>query len=600
MLLPKVMKSVDENAAWLVERGSTKQVSLLLWSYATLGHPCPKLMQAVTEQASTFLAKANTYDISILAWSFATLACNNNINDSVSASGARALLREIDTNHATRIVYEGSTQDIANTAWAFGKLLPSSSSSPPPALFSLMNESASKIVSLGKTHEISNVMWAFATLDIPAGKLIKEIDGCADDVLTQDSASPQAVSNIAWSIATLSGAAARNPAPNVFSQIDIRAQLLLASGNSQDLSNALWAFATLGRPSPALFKLAKSRAGYLARVGTAQELSNLAWAFASLNVPAYTLFEMINKKASMLVKSGTTQTISNAVWSFGRLQYDGEELFAAVDADAERLIGEGTAQEVSNTAVAFAILNQSAGNFFDVLEKHVDAFLEKSASEQAVTNVLWSLAVLDQLQSREETLVRKLWERSMLTPPKGLSSDALVQLVQVEAYARAHSVELGEVPPQLRERMESVAKSVKSHSSESGKAYSTLLRSMGFKHESEVSPFEDGKGSLMAIDLACRERKIAVEYDGRVHYLSSGKENGKTVAKRKMLERLGWSVVNIKFTDEMFLAGMLKDREKKPDMSSPAQPALPQEQMTQAKKIYLRKKMAEVGITLNV
>ena len=51
--------------------------------------------------------------------------------------------------------------------------------------------------------------------------------------------------------------------------------------------------------------------------------------------------------------------------------------------------------------------------------------------------------------------------------------------------------------------------------------------------------------------MACRELNVAVECDGKCNFLTElepgakenfGKENGRTLAKRSLLEKLGWKV----------------------------------------------------------
>ena len=70
-----------------------------------------------------------------------------------------------------------------------------------------------------------------------------------------------------------------------------------------------------------------------------------------------------------------------------------------------------------------------------------------------------------------------------------------------------------------------------------------LLNEVGFHHECEVSPDSSISGGMLAIDFACPERMIAIEFDGPWHYLKavgSGEltciENGATKAKRRYLE----------------------------------------------------------------
>ena len=77
--------------------------------------------------------------------------------------------------------------------------------------------------------------------------------------------------------------------------------------------------------------------------------------------------------------------------------------------------------------------------------------------------------------------------------------------------------------------------------SRSSKEVSQLLNEIGFHHQCEVSPDSSISGGMLAIDFACPERMIAIEFDGPWHYLKavgSGKltctENGATKAKRRL------------------------------------------------------------------
>jgi len=90
--------------------------------------------------------------------------------------------------------------------------------------------------------------------------------------------------------------------------------------------------------------------------------------------------------------------------------------------------------------------------------------------------------------------------------------------------------------------------------SRSFKEVSQLLKEVGFHHECEVSPDSSIPSGMLAIDFACPEQKIAIEFDGPSHFLKlvgSGElsctENGPTKAKRRSLEQLGWTVVNIDY-----------------------------------------------------
>lgn len=66
-------------------------------------------------------------------------------------------------------------------------------------------------------------------------------------------------------------------------------------------------------------------------------------------------------------------------------------------------------------------------------------------------------------------------------------------------------------------------------------------------------PFPYG---LLAIDMACTKRKIAIEFDGPSHFLKelkTGKltrvEDGAIKSKRRYLQKLGWTVINLDYRD---------------------------------------------------
>jgi hypothetical protein len=91
-------------------------------------------------------------------------------------------------------------------------------------------------------------------------------------------------------------------------------------------------------------------------------------------------------------------------------------------------------------------------------------------------------------------------------------------------------------------------------SSRSQEEMSALLEELGFVHEIEFSPFLNRPfvPGLLVIDAACKDRMIAIEFDGPTHFLrdvhtdhEKGRiENGLTQAKRRFLARLGWTVIN--------------------------------------------------------
>jgi hypothetical protein len=331
----------------------------------------------------------------------------------------------------------------------------------------------------------------------------------------------------------------------IMDAVEANAEWLVSNENPQAIANTAWAFAKLNTPAPALLRKIEERASSLVDNGKPQEIAMTAWAFAALDTPAPALFEKIEKRASFMVENGNPQDIAMTAWAFAKLRHDAPALFSAVDSRSQFLIDKGKTKEISNTAWAFAELAISPASFFALLESRADEFLI-SADSHAICNVCWSLANLD-LARDYERLVQSLWGVAMRTDATKYSVEELTQLVQTELHARSSGVELTpSVPPDLRLRMVEAVELADVAETAWEEKYSALLTELGFDHRRELCLSREA-GDVLSIDMACPVRKIAVEYDGPARYLSSGRENGRTVAKRRLLERLGWKVVNISY-----------------------------------------------------
>ena len=155
-------------------------------------------------------------------------------------------------------------------------------------------------------------------------------------------------------------------------------------------------------------------------------------------------------------------------------------------------------------------------------------------------------------------MLAKLWDRAieLFASDVDFIDEELQQLSQTLIFAEADGIKVPQMPQRMAKRMELVRNSVDESVSHSSKQVSQLLHEIGFHHECEVSPDGSISGGMLAIDFACPEQKIAIEYDGPSHFLKavgSGKltctESGATKAKRRYLEQLGWKVINIDYRD---------------------------------------------------
>jgi hypothetical protein len=476
--------------------GDARAVSNIVHALAKMqatGDDVNFIMQAVEANAEWLVGNQNTQEIANTAWAFAKLH-----------APAPALFKKIEAR-ASYIVENGDPQEIANTAWAFAKLNTSA-----PILFAKIEERASFLVENGKTQEVANTAWAFATLQAPGPTLFKKIEERAIFIVMN--AKPQETAMLAWAFALYS-----NHASSLFEKIS----------------------------APTLFKKIEERASYLVENGNPHSIANTAWAFAKLNTPAPILFDLIEERAPDIIVHANSEEMALLMLAFAKKQHAAPALCFEVDSRSEFFIHTGTHQNIASTAMAFAELGILPISFFGCLEESADKFLE-SASQQSVCNTCWSLAVLD-LARAHEPLLQLLWGKAMKIDAAVFTDDNLSQLVQTKLHARSSGVELSPPePPALRLRMAEAAEVTDSIEGIQESEYSALLTEMGFRHERQVCPWKEA-GRMFAIDIACPVRKIAVELDGGFHFLNSGRENGRTVAKRRLLESSGWKVVNIPY-----------------------------------------------------
>jgi very-short-patch-repair endonuclease len=473
----------------------------------------------------------------------------------------------------------GRPREVANIVHALGKLR-----QPVKPILELVDANAEWLVSNATPQEIANVAWAFATLKHPAPSLISRIEAAPEVFVA--SAKPQEISNLAWAFATLNA-----PAPNLFSLVDRDASSsLVATGKPQEIANTAWAFATLNIPAPTLMAHIDASATSFVANAKAVDVSNVTWACATLDNPVPSLFKAVDVNSPLLFKHSSEQAISNTAWACAHFRYDATLFFSTVDSRSESLVCEGTSQAISNVMSAFAELNMPQESFLVHLERNSAKFLSR-AKAQEVVNVCWALVTLD-LAEQHGALLRKCWARAIeiWDADRGLNLMDLRQLIHVELHAKVSDFDLlVPVPPALREKMRKAAnKDPKPISTNFNREISKALTELGFQHGREIPVFEKQIGKkMLRVDIACSKTQVAVECDGPHHFLSSGRETGRTAAKRRLLELMGWRVVNISYKDNTMLDSpkFVEANKKFGDRK-------------ELRRLYLRKKLEKIGVFL--
>jgi len=127
---------------------------------------------------------------------------------------------------------------------------------------------------------------------------------------------PQDISNIMWAFATLELEA--EPLKELVSLLAAQALSVHRDFNPQSISNTLWAFATLGlQPGSNLVSAMTARAVMMQYDFNPQAIGNTLWALATLGLkPSKHLEEALSEQALVVQNEFNTQNISNTLWAF--------------------------------------------------------------------------------------------------------------------------------------------------------------------------------------------------------------------------------------------------------------------------------------------
>jgi hypothetical protein len=446
-------------------------------------------------------------------------------------------------------------QGIANIVHAIGKMQLKSNSSRRILEFVARQDNAHAIIVMkGDPQAVANICWAMAKLG--RSDIFPSFMGILEDQVHWfvKEGNPQDVANIASACAKLGV-----PSPKLFAEIDNQSSWLVKAGNPQTVANTAWACATLGFPSPNLFLEIENQSSWIVKEGSPQAIANTAWACATVGFSSPKLLSAVESRSSWIVTEGNPQDVANIAWASAKMGFQSPKLFSEIEKQSAWIVKEagksGNMQGIATIAFSFATLGYASEEIFGSLRvgQLVPKLIEES-NPQAVVNICFSFAILD-LANNHETEFRLLWAKAISLDRNVLPLEGRRQLFQAHAFVTASGVESLEAPP-LLETDDSVAGESNAQNEVSG-----LLDELGFQHEVEVSPLTKKNmlplpRRMLAIDMACRKRMVAIEFDGPSHFLrevGSGKvleiENGATKAKRRFLERLGWKVVNIRYFD---------------------------------------------------
>ena len=215
---------------------------------------------------------------------------------------------------------------------------------------------------------------------------------------------------------------------------------------------------------------------------------------------------------------------------------------------------------MSNTCWAFATAGHEAKNLFKAVAAQRER-IARDGNEQDVANTLWSFAIAGCLDEGRD-LVEKLWNRAC-DGRLQFKYENLQQLALLYTAAQIEgpNINLERPPESLLGQIEAALAKSDVTDSRSHKEVSDTLTKLNIDHEMEVSPFESSNvtfntSTMLNIDIVIstkvENKNIAIELNGPSHYVQSkgiDVESGKTKFKRRLLEKLNFTLVSIYWDD---------------------------------------------------
>jgi hypothetical protein len=452
---------------------------------------------------------------------------------------AMEIVRLLDTEENAQWMFEnGTLQHISNCMWAFAKLGIKS-----PILFGLLDQNAERLVKEGQTQSIANCLWACGKLGIHSPKLF-ELAEQDTGWLSHAGDASQGIAASIWACGQLG-----IKSPNLFKFLDQHAVSVTVCPNL--FSNCIEACGIVGMKAPNLFRVLEQKADWLWDRGTPQTFTRAIRGCGLLGINSPRLFELLEQKSDFFLEHANASEVATCFWACAKIGVITPNLMELLAQRVEWLVDTGNPQDIAMCAWALSILGSHSPALFSALDANRTRFLLDS-NAQDLCNMCFAMAVHGPFVSRREDILAVFWNWLLDTQIADMPIDGLKQVLYIEAFAAASGVQLAKPSLGLRKQLDQVQ--FTTESSTFTDKVSEALGAIGFSHGRDVSPFQSTPG-LLSIDVACADRMIAIECDGPSHYLSvigdplRRVENGPTKAKRRLLQQLGWQVINLNWEE---------------------------------------------------
>ena len=562
-----------------IARGGTPQaISNVIWALAKCGHRARALAGEIEkEEVAERLVRQGTHQaIRNTMWGLATMGIK-----------APVLARAIDTKGAPKLFLEGTSQDVATVLWAMAKL---EHKAPELASGIEREEVAQKLTREGSSQEIATIMWAMARLGYKAKLLAIKIERkpVVGEFLAMEG-KPQEIANVMWAMAVLG-----HKAPVFARELEKKdaADKIAREGTPQAISNIIWAMAKLGCESTVFAGKVDSEevVEKLVREGTSQAIGNAMWAMTALGHQMPNLATSVERKevAQRISSEGNSEEIGNIVWAIAEQKYDCPTLLRSISQGIGGTISGEPSRIVSKIARAFASLGHFDDGAFDQFAKHARRVAEKGSTRD-ICGMLYALAIAGKVKVHEDA-VRILWDEAEGRPTLEFAKEDWNHMEAAMFHARSEGVALrvkdsnkmmrmteagsadaaGKAPPSFKDE-------IAQELFDFGYSGFSELGYEGF--ERDFVPFKgDGAGkslgNFLKIDVAWKKKRVALQLNGPSQFLTrigeeGGLDNehktrdGDTLAKARLLNKMGWKLISFSSFDNMARSEMSTDERKK-------------------------------------
>ena len=550
-------------AATELQLGSfeAQHVANSLWALAAMGGSLPAPLTTAFEQVVAHHARKRTFlarHISICLWALATL------QPRAAVPLSNEVLVEL-TAAAEAAIESFTSQNVANTLWALGRLVPMRGSRHAALLAALAAHAAPRLGSFS-LQELSVCLWAFAALDwSPGSQWLRAHEAVWREQL--HTCSPQSMSTalLAWS--KLKHMPQRLPWYGTCLRVRLREDT-----PPQAVANTLCAFGTF---------FTAARRGATTPKEDSAALTNAA--------PGMDVLDALAAHALAHMRGFSPGELTQSMWGFATLGHDpgpawraalvmltttGRGSHAGV---AVPHLSRFSHNELSSVLWAFAALGVSPGPIWlAAWTQSAESQWPRFEARHAV-NVAWAAVVLRPLSCAQgaallDELASRAWEHARQLLAKGDDAEELLPhagwcaLYQAALVRCAEQCEPGNdagtaaacdalLTPEGASRAASAWRSQSEETQVSRlqrDVSHVLFSGLGVPHTLEKRL----PGDLASVDIAIeppgeRALKIALEADGPRHFLRNRlrQPRGGTLLRNRLLAALGWHVVVVPYYD---------------------------------------------------